>query len=124
VTLGCLLGIVPTLGVLFGVPLDVRHVTLSTGSLAFAACAIGADAIVQTDYLFAVAGIVVIGALNFGVSFALALNVALRASDRWRLGTRSFVGVLTTALAKRILRNPLEFVFPPRATSTSTEAAR
>src|SRR5262249_12052797 len=33
VSLGFLLGMVPVLGVFFGLPLDVRHVTLSTGSL-------------------------------------------------------------------------------------------
>ena len=122
VTLGCLLGIVPTVGLLFGLPLDVRHVTLSTGSLAFAGSALGADAIAQPDFLLAIGGIVVIGALNFGVSFVLALGVALRASDRWRLGTSSFVGDLTRALAKRILRSPLEFIVPPRQTRVTIRA--
>ncbi len=123
VTLGCLLGIVPTLGVLFGLPLNVRHVTLSTGSLAFAGSALGAEAITQTGYLMAIAGIVLIGSLNFGVSFVLALGVALRASERWRLGTTTFVRDLTTALAKRIFRDPLEFLLPPRPPPRAKEDA-
>jgi site-specific recombinase len=123
VTLGCLLGIVPTLGVFFGLPLNVRHVTLSTGSLAFAGSALGAEAIGSPDFLFAIAGIFLIGALNFGVSFVLALAVALRASDRWRLGTTSIMGEVATALAKRVFRNPLEFLFPPRSIPKAKETA-
>ena len=120
VSLGLLLGMLPVFGKFLGVPLEVRHVTLSTGSLAFAGSALGAEATVQTHYLLAAAGIVLIGALNFGVSFALALAVALRASARWQRGTRSFTADLMAGLAKRIRRNPLEFLFPPRATPEAT----
>src|SRR5262249_15489799 len=41
ITLGLLLGVTPVIGVMFGVPLEVRHITLSTGSLAFAGSSLG-----------------------------------------------------------------------------------
>ncbi len=57
---------------------------------------------------WAAVGIAVIGVLNFGVSFVLALAVALRArdvnrTDRFRLAL---------AVLKRLFTSPLEFVFP------------
>ena len=105
-TLGFLLGMTPIVGLMFGLPLDVRHITLSTGSLTFAGCALGIDAITIAACL----GIAVIGLLNFGVSFALALLVALRAKEvtgRERIE-------LAWAVTKRFLRNPLQFFFPPK----------
>jgi site-specific recombinase len=113
-TLGFLLGMTPVMGKFFGLPLDIRHVTLSTGALTLALCSIGFEAIHGPDVLFAAAGIAVIGLLNFGVSFVLALAVALRArevdrSDRFRL----LASVVLT-----FLRSPLQFFVP-----TSPEAA-
>jgi site-specific recombinase len=109
-TLGLLLGMTPVLGKFFGLPLDVRHVTLSTGALTLAVCALGAEAAPHA-VLAAAVGIAIIGVLNFGVSFVLALAVALRArqverADRFKL----FVSVLIT-----FFRSPLQFVLPPSA---------
>ena len=93
-----------------GLPLEVRHVTLSTGSLTLAASSLGAGALAHAPFLAAASGIAVIGILNFGVSFALALMVALRAREvdrSWRIR-------LVGALLVRLRRSPLEFVLPPR----------
>jgi site-specific recombinase len=108
-TLGILLGMTPVAGKFFGLPLDVRHVTLSTGALTLAGSALGREAVMTPAYLAAAVGIVLIGSLNFGVSFVLALAVALRArkverSDRFKL----FVSVAAT-----FLRSPFQFFFPP-----------
>jgi site-specific recombinase len=59
--------------------------------------------------LWAALGIAIIGSLNFGVSFVLALAVALRArevdrSDRFRL----IISVIVT-----FFRSPLQFFVPP-----------
>jgi site-specific recombinase len=110
-TLGLLLGMTPVMGKFFGLPLDVRHVTLSTGALTLAGCVLGREALTTPGYLAAMGGIAIIGSLNFGVSFALALAVALRArevrrADRFRL----LASVIVT-----MLRSPLQFVFPPRS---------
>jgi site-specific recombinase len=110
-TLGFMLGMTPVMGKFFGLPLDVRHVTLSTGALTLAGCSLGAETLVSTDYLAAAGGIAIIGSLNFGVSFVLALAVALRArqverSDRFKLWRSVFA---------TFVRSPMQFLFPPRS---------
>ncbi len=110
IALGVLLGIVPSLGL----PLEVRHVTLSTGSLVFAASALGGQGLAPSQWIEAALGIVVIGILNFGVSFVLALGVALRARDTWRTGTTRMLRRLAGALVRRFVREPLPFFLPPR----------
>jgi site-specific recombinase len=93
----------------------VRHVTLSFGSLAFAGCALGSEAVVRPDFLASLLGVLAIGALNFGVSFALALAVALRARDV----ALSHGARLGLALAMRFLRQPRSFLLPPPEAPTS-----
>ena len=108
ISLGFLLAFTPIWGKFSGLPLDVRHITLSTGALTFAICSLGVNAIEPYTLMKAVIGILIIGALNFGVSFALALYTAVRArsirSDR--------LGTLRTKIFKVILANPLTFLFP------------
>jgi len=114
-TLAFLLGMTPIVGRFFGLPLDIRHITLSTGSLAFAGCALGWHAVT----VGACIGIAIIGLLNFGVSFAFALLVALRAkevTDRERMN-------LAAAVLRRFVRHPLQFFFPPRQERLPTNPA-
>jgi site-specific recombinase len=121
VMLGVLLAVTPGVGSFFGVPVDVRHVTLTFGSLAFAGCALGPDAVMQPGFLAALLGVLAIGALNFGVSFALALAVALRARD----ASLSDGLLLLRVLAVRLLTGPRTFLLPPddEAGSAEDEAA-
>jgi site-specific recombinase len=111
VTLGVLLGMTPVLGKFFGLPLDVRHVTLSTGALMLAASALGSAELASPEFLGACAGIAVIGALNFGVSFFFALQVALRARE---VGYRDRLRLLLS-VAITFVRSPLQFLVPPKA---------
>ena len=55
-------------------------------------------------------GIAIIGLLNFGVSFALALIVALRARDVPGGEGKTLPG----AVLRRFFRRPIEFFYPPR----------
>ncbi|WP_088281488.1 site-specific recombinase [Ideonella sp. A 288] len=108
VSLGLLLGIVPALAAFVGLPLDVRHVTLSTGQLAAAVGALGWQTVLQPAFWWCVAGLGVTGALNLGVSFWLALKVALRSrgitlSDRRRL---------YLAVRQRLWTRPRSFFLP------------
>jgi site-specific recombinase len=114
-SLGFMLGLTPVMGKFFGLPLDVRHVTLSTGALTLSVSALGGEALDAEALGAAALGIAIIGTLNFGVSFALALAVALRArqverKDRFRL----LVSVLAT-----FLRSPWQFVFPPSSAAVA-----
>lgn len=104
VAIGFLLGMTPVVGRFFGLPLEVRHVTLSTGSLALAGCTLGLRA---PHFAAAAAGIGVMLALNFGVSFACALFVALRARGINHAGRR-----LLAAIVSRLVRDPLPFFLP------------
>jgi site-specific recombinase len=106
VTLGFLLAMVPVFGAFFGLPLEVRHITLSTGTLAFAGCTLGPGSIP----ISACIGIALIGLLNFGVSFALALAIAFRARE---VTARERVG-LAVSVWKAFLRHPLKFFYPPK----------
>jgi site-specific recombinase len=108
VSLGVLLGMIPVFGKFFGLPLDVRHITLSTGGLMFAVSALGPEAI-SYGLPQAALGIAVIGILNFSVSFLLALGVALRARE---VNREESLRLLRAVLA-RFLSRPREFVAPP-----------
>ncbi|HEU4734294.1 MAG TPA: hypothetical protein VFT22_40660 [Kofleriaceae bacterium] len=110
VSLGFLLGMIPAFAKFFGLPIDVRHITLSTGSLTLAMSSIGVQGVGWGAFLSAVVGIAIIGLLNFGVSFALALIVAMRARDVPRGERRTLPG----AVLRRFARRPLEFFYPPR----------
>ncbi len=114
VSLGLMLGLVPPLLAFVGLPLDVRHVTLSAGQLAAALGAelplLGWHAFADPQLWWCVAGIGVIGVLNLSVSFALAFMVALR-SRGIKLGERSRI---YRAIGQRLWREPLSFLRPPR----------
>ncbi len=110
VALGFLLGMVPVFAKFFGLPLDVRHVTLSSGSLTLALASVGVDTVGWGAVISACMGIAIIGLLNFGVSFALALVIALRARDVPRGERRT----LPLAVMRRFFKKPLEFFYPPR----------
>jgi site-specific recombinase len=110
-SLGLFLGMTPVLGKFFGLPLDVRHVTLSTGALTLALCALREPGVERAELVPAVLGIALIGVLNFGVSFVLALLVALRARQVARGDRLRLLGSVVVTF----FRSPLQFVFPPRA---------
>lgn len=79
VGLGFSLGILPPLFKFFSLPLDVRHVTLSTGTVALALSSLGTPILQTWDFWLAIVGLLVIGFFNVAVSFGLALLVAIRA---------------------------------------------
>jgi site-specific recombinase len=105
-----LLGLVPVVFAFFSVPLDVRHVTLATGQLAAAVGALGLGIIATAPFWWCVAGIAATGTLNLGVSFWLALRVALR-SRGIRLADQSRI---RQAIRRRLRQRPASFILPPR----------
>ena len=111
ISLGFLLGLVPAVAAFFGLPVEVRHVTLSTGQLAAAVGAQGWAVFQQSAFWWCVASIPVIAILNLGVSFWLAFKVALR-SRGIRLADRSRI---YRAIRHRVFSAPGSFIVPPRA---------
>jgi site-specific recombinase len=109
ISLGFFLGMTPKIFGFFGLPLDVRHVTLSTAVISFAAGTFGMNVFSMPAFWMAVAGIVVIGIMNVGVSFFLALFVALKAR-RIRAPMREEI---YSAVAARFRKQPLSFFLAP-----------
>ena len=108
VSLGLLLGLAPVLLAFVGLPVEVRHVTLSTGQLAAAVSSLGWQAALDGGFWWCAAGLGATGALNLGVSFWLALRVAMRSRgiappDRRRLNA---------ALWRRVRSAPRSFLLP------------
>lgn len=110
VALGFLLGSQAAIGRFFGLPLDVRHVTISACSLSIAGTVLWAHGTDMTSILWASVGILFIGTMNFSVSFVLALIVAVRARDM----KAGFLWGLARQVVKRFLKNPAPFFFPPK----------
>jgi site-specific recombinase len=113
------MGFTPEIAHFFGLPLDVRHVTLNTGMFAFAAVRFGPHAFTQLWLYSAVAGIAVMFVLNLGVSFAVASFVALRAYDVRRPERLS---ILRDVL-KQIVQSPLRFLYPVEIKRPEAQAA-
>jgi site-specific recombinase len=114
VLLGIMLATLAPIGILLGLPLDVRHVTLSSANLAFALAALDfrVDALTLLE---ALAGITLIGVINLSVSFTLALWVALKARGTDFAGSRG----LAPLLLARMRTAPALFFVPPPAKATA-----
>ena len=76
-----MLGLVPPIIGFFGVPFEVRHVTLVAGQIAASAHKLGAQVLHQPAFGWAVAGIVITGLMNLTFSFTLAFRLALTAQN-------------------------------------------
>ena len=109
ISLGFMLGIEPVLAAFFGVSLEVRHVTLSTGQLTAALGTEGLALLRRSEFWWCVASIPVIGTLNLGVSFYLAFRVALRSRGVQTAGRSRICG----AIRRRLVTRPLSFIWPP-----------
>jgi site-specific recombinase len=110
VSLGLMLGLLPAVLSFFAIPLDVRHVTLSTGQLGAALGALGWGLLLREEFWWCVLGVGATGLLNVIVSFWLAFKVALR-SRGVRVLDRSRIA---TAIQQRLWHAPMSFLLPPR----------
>jgi site-specific recombinase len=119
VSLGLMLGMVPEIAGFFGLGLDVRHVTLSTGQVTASFSALGGDALWQRSTLWIVIGILGIGALNVLVSFSLALFVAIKARNVRGPERNLFY----RALLSRLVRSPFSFVLPTTSAKSDNTPA-
>ena len=111
ITLGLMLGLVPAILTAFAFTFEVRHVTLSAGSIGVALGVLGKDALKLPELWWAVAGVGSMAILNVAVSFALAFYMAVKSRDLRRNAVRSLRG----AIWQRVFRHPLELVWPAKA---------
>ena len=119
VSLGFMLGMTPAIGHFLGLPLDVRHVTLSSGTLSLASTSLGRRWFGEGVFLLSATGIAVMFVLNLSVSFLLALASAARA---YELPARDNTE-LVRGLFRRFKRAPLDFFVPPRSGRSDDKAA-
>lgn len=112
VFLGVLLALTPTIGAGLGFPLDVRHFTLSTGSLTLGVCSLGLSGAIHAGLLSSLFGILLIGVCNFGVSFVLSLTWSAISRGVRRAHLTQVFG---TAL--RFRGFPVHFFIPSEAAS-------
>lgn len=107
-SLGMMLGLVPSLAAFFGLPIEVRHVTLSAGQVAAALGTLGVSVLHEPAFWWCVAAVPLTGMLNVLVSFTLAFRLALRSRG---LQVRDR-GRLHAALRRRVRTAPGSFLRP------------
>jgi site-specific recombinase len=112
VAIGFLLGFMPLAFAFIGLPIEVRHVTLSAGSFALAASGeLARGGAAAGPLLWGVAGLICVGVLNFGVAFFLSLRVAERARGLDRTERRAVWQAVWAAFRDR----PRRFLWRPGA---------
>lgn len=111
ILLGFMLGLTPVLGAFLSLPLDVRHVTLSSGALAVSVFQIGLDVCQLSSFWFAILGLISIAILNLSVSFVLTLVLAIRAK---KVTMPKRKEIFFEILA-RLKENPFLLFIPPKS---------
>lgn len=106
---GFLLGGVSTLGILFGLPLDIRHITFSSAFVGYAANTFN-FALDAATLGIAALGVGLIGAVNLVVSFSLSLWIACRS----RQLSIAQAAPLTGRVWRLFRSKPREFFLPPK----------
>ncbi|MGP5103444.1 site-specific recombinase [Psychrobacter celer] len=105
---GVFLGSTATIGFIFGLPIDIRHIAFASANLAHGLFNISADQISWSVILLSILGVALIGIVNLMVSFSLALFVALRSKE-----VRFFEwGRLTKLVFGHIISHPSDFFWP------------
>ncbi|CAG2261874.1 MULTISPECIES: site-specific recombinase [Burkholderia] len=108
VGLGLMLGLVPAIVTVFMFPFEVRHVTLSAGSIGVALGVLGKGALGTPELWWAGAGVLSMAILNVLVSFALAFTMAVRSRSLRPTKVRALVA----AIVRTVLSNPLALLWP------------
>ncbi len=108
IALGFFLGCAGPLGKFLGIPFDIRHITISAGNTAIGFY--GLDHRIALPYLLTViGGVLMIGFLNFLVSFSLAFYVAVKSRGIKLKDYPEFFSLL----GRYIRRHPKDFIWPP-----------
>lgn len=104
---GVFMGSTASIGAFIGLSLDIRHITFASGNLALALYGSGYN--INNEFLYwGIAGIGVIGLMNFLVSFGLSMGLAFRSRNI----PLSELRLLTLAVWQHFKRRPGSFFFP------------
>ncbi|WP_201556316.1 site-specific recombinase [Psychrobacter sp. 72-O-c] len=105
---GVFLGSTATIGYLFGLPIDIRHIAFASANLAHGLFNLSATQMSWEIILLSFLGVALIGIVNLMVSFSLALFVALRSKEvRFFEWSR-----LTKLVFGHIIHHPSDFFWP------------
>jgi site-specific recombinase len=119
ISFGCMLGFIPELAHFAGLPLNIRHVTLSTSMVTADVAALGAGTLATAPFWLAVLGLFGIGCMNLLVSFSLALLLAIRARGIDSPNRQA----IYSAMWERLRRQPLSFILPVGTANLAPEPA-
>ncbi len=111
---GCFLGLTGAIGTIFGLPIDIRHITFSSANLAFSSYTLHFD-LTAVQWVASCLGVLLVGLINLAVSFALALTLGLRARGVRNIPWHSVVA----AIATKFRKEPRAFLLPPKASNSS-----
>jgi site-specific recombinase len=106
---GIMLGSIGQIGFFLGLPIDIRHVTFSSANFAFALVGLDHQLTWQV-WAISLAGIALIGIVNLGVSFSLALFVAMRSRNVSFGKSRALLALLWM----RFRQHQRDFFVPPK----------
>lgn len=105
---GVFLGSTATIGFIFGLPIDIRHIAFASANLAHGLFNVAPDQLSASLVIISVLGVALIGLVNLMVSFTLALIVALRSKDvkflEW--------GRLIQLIFAHLVSHPSDFLWP------------
>ncbi|MBU9176612.1 site-specific recombinase [Burkholderia gladioli] len=111
VGLGMMLGLVPAIVSAFAFGFEVRHVTLSAGSIGVALGVLGKPALASGELWWATAGVLSMAVLNVAVSFALAFTMAVRSRALRPTKVRALIG----AIWRAVRADPMSLLWPRTA---------
>lgn len=109
IALGFFLGFSGVLGKIFGIPFDIRHITIAAGNTAVAVYGLGIDQIPAWFMLAVFTGVLGIGLMNFVVSFSLAFIMAVKS----RGIHLSQYPRLFRIIGLHFFKHPKDFILPP-----------
>lgn len=110
VALGFFLGMAGIVVKVFGVPFDIRHITIAAGNVGIGLYGLSVGDISWTFLLEVIIGVLGIGFFNFLISFGLAFFVALKSRSIQLNNYTAFLGIL----GRYFLKYPANFIRPPK----------
>ena len=111
---GVFMGSTASIGTFFDLDLDIRHITFVSGNIAMGLYG-AAFHLVWSMWIWIFVGLVIVGFINFIVSFGLSLWVAFRSRNI----PDSEIFALIKALWRHFKKAPMSFVLPKRSSVVS-----
>lgn len=111
---GIFMGSTASVGIFLGLNLDIRHITFVSGNIALASY--GSHFMLSAwDWFWAILGLILVGFINFMVSFGFSLYLAFRSRNI----AVTEVFSLNKAVWQHFKNNPISFFFPSKTNEIS-----